>query len=170
MKARRRKWPRGARRKPGDCYPQSAFFSFLCDGQALEKPTPHCGRWSGSNRPGSCNYWGHCFPFGSGICNDKEVLITLATVTPVCKIHSQQIESYHKWAHCPPYFPRLSFHLGCFSRLLPPGPPSTEEKSNIYLTHPIQLATRLPRTRPVAASFSAANMLLSGLKRLFSYV
>lgn len=57
-----------------------------------------------------------------------------------------------------------------FSILLPPGPPSTEENSNIYLTQPIQLAARLPRTRPVAASFSAANMLLSRLKRLFSYV
>lgn len=57
-----------------------------------------------------------------------------------------------------------------FPVLLPPGPPSTEENSNIYLTQPIQLATRLPRTWPVAASFSAANMLLSRLKQLFSYV
>lgn len=152
--------------------PISMFFSFffLWWTAVAEKPTPHCGRWSGSNHPDSCNYWGRCFPSGSGICNDKAVLITLAANTPVCKTHSQQIWSYHKWAHCPPYFPRLSFHLGSFSRLLPPGPPSTEENSNIYLTQPIQLATWLPRTRPVAASFSAANMLLSLLKRLFSYV
>lgn len=139
-----------------------------------EKPTPHCGRWSGSNHPGSCNYWGHCFPSGSGICKDKEVLITLSGNST--KSHLRVKYTHNKCDLIINELTALFIFLGSsficvfFSTLLPPGPPSTEENSNIYLTQPIQLGARLSRTRPVAASFSAANTLLSRLKQLFSYV
>lgn len=142
-------------------------FSFLMRA-VVQKPTPHCGRWSGSNHPGSCSCWGRCSPFGSGTCNDREVLVGVRS--HLCGKYTPKKRGI---LSLPSLFAStLLSSAGCFlfSMLLPPGSPSAEEKSNIYLTQPIQLAARLPGTRPVAGSFSAANTLLSRSKQLFSYV
>lgn len=56
------------------------FFSLAVGNDCCGKPTLHCGRWSGNNHLGSCSWWGHCSPSGSGICNDK-VLIKVSIST-----------------------------------------------------------------------------------------
>lgn len=150
--------------------------SFFCVRRmttVVEKPTPHCGRWSGSNHPGSCNYWGRCFLFGSGTC--KQTSSRYSPTATTVQSHLCVKSTQNKWDLIINELAAHRIFLGSpfmsvFSTLLPPDPPNTEENSNIYLTQPIQLAARLPGTRPVAASFSAANTLLSRSKQLFSYV